>query len=250
MACRVVFESDLDRLLVMAVVGNRANQALGYVRLNFSGERPASLDAQQTYMRTAEIADVTGIPRETVRRKAAALQLRGWLSATKSLGLGVTPVAARDLAEFTMDLAGIIREILPATAAVRSGIPARSMTDTVLRAEFPRVYADWVQRFVVILSTARRAAARDLDRLLLLLGVIQTGRKGLNAFSAAASLGIPAETARRKLEMMERSGWIKRSARSRRYLPAFTGLRIGRRLLNSVLAEIENFARHLVARSA
>ena len=69
------FNGDLQQALVLAVIG----QVRLHVRkaVADSGEEmPADEDVSITASR---LADVTGIPRETVRRKLKLLQDRGWI---------------------------------------------------------------------------------------------------------------------------------------------------------------------------
>lgn len=71
---------DLDAVLVLLVVFQRANQHPAFARL-----RPADLGAgggdqiPSLPLNIQSIADSTGIPRETVRRKVKALVERGWV---------------------------------------------------------------------------------------------------------------------------------------------------------------------------
>ncbi len=67
--CARSFEGDLGRMLVLAILGQSLLQA--YARKE-SGAAAGALSASR-------IADVSGLPRETVRRKLAALAGRGWV---------------------------------------------------------------------------------------------------------------------------------------------------------------------------
>ncbi|TNC65387.1 helix-turn-helix domain-containing protein [Rubellimicrobium roseum] len=71
--CARSFDQDFDQMLVMAVLGQRRLEgALGGLPAD-----PPELD--RVCMTASRIADVTGLPRETVRRKLLALKARGWI---------------------------------------------------------------------------------------------------------------------------------------------------------------------------
>ncbi len=71
--CRQVFGGDLDAVLVLAVIGQRHISAyLAEARETPPGRPVFSMSASR-------IADVSGMPRETVRRKLAMLQQKGWV---------------------------------------------------------------------------------------------------------------------------------------------------------------------------
>ena len=78
----------------------------------------------------SRLADVTGIPRETVRRKLASLQADGWIERTDDGSWrlkieGGEARAQRDLAE--LDARGIRRgaRLLTALGAIGKGNPGR-----------------------------------------------------------------------------------------------------------------------------
>jgi hypothetical protein len=76
-----VFDTDLQSVLVLAVVGQMELQAR--VRSNFheDGEMPAGLlKGPPPRINASSIAEVTGIPRETVRRKLEGLAERRWVA--------------------------------------------------------------------------------------------------------------------------------------------------------------------------
>jgi hypothetical protein len=84
-----VFGADLQSVLIIEVIGQNALSA----RIRGDGKEPVGINA-------SSIADVTGIPRETVRRKLVPLTERGWI-ARESDGLwrlaanGFDPAPAR-----------------------------------------------------------------------------------------------------------------------------------------------------------
>lgn len=97
-----VFKGDLQLALVLAVVGQAAlepvrNQPIESVRPDQLGGINAS-----------RLSDVTGIPRQTVRRKLAVLAKLGWIAQRADGVWAITGHTARqDLAE--LDRRGIAR---------------------------------------------------------------------------------------------------------------------------------------------
>jgi hypothetical protein len=69
-----VFEGDLQQPLILAVLGQRR------LEWRAAAERLGGGDPGWTpAMAASRIADVTGVPRETVRRKLKLLAARGWI---------------------------------------------------------------------------------------------------------------------------------------------------------------------------
>jgi predicted transcriptional regulator len=89
--CCRVFGGDLQEMLVLAVMGQvhlRAGLDVGPDGLVKPRSIPGPIG-----ITASRIADVTGIPRQTVRRKLAKLESRGWI-VPKPSGLWV--IALRD----------------------------------------------------------------------------------------------------------------------------------------------------------
>ncbi len=94
-----VFQGDLQQPLILAVLGQR--------RLHWRAEAERLDGAEPGWspaMAASRIADVTGVPRETVRRKLKLLAARGWIEQSDEGGWtlmvrdGAAPARA-DLAE-------------------------------------------------------------------------------------------------------------------------------------------------------
>jgi hypothetical protein len=71
------FRGDLQAMIVLALIGQvqiRATRAAGEAGLD-----PRELPAERVSITASRIADVTGIPRETVRRKLGILEGKGWI---------------------------------------------------------------------------------------------------------------------------------------------------------------------------
>lgn len=101
--CRRVI-GDLDSVLLLIVLGLAQFEHVKRVQ---SAERPESNELDRTRpspflftMKATRLSEITGIPRETVRRKLAVLARKGWLTqdAERNWSFvirdGVTPVRA------------------------------------------------------------------------------------------------------------------------------------------------------------
>lgn len=69
--CARTFSGDLTKVLVLAVLGQRHIEAQILSQKDPGADQPSAMSASR-------IADVTGLPRETVRRKLDALSDQGW----------------------------------------------------------------------------------------------------------------------------------------------------------------------------
>ena len=70
--CARTFSGDLTKVLVLAVLGQRHIEAQTSAQKDKVAGQPSAMSASR-------IADVTGLPRETVRRKLEALSDLGWV---------------------------------------------------------------------------------------------------------------------------------------------------------------------------
>jgi hypothetical protein len=95
------FDGDLDRLLIMAVIGVRTLPPQRVEGRSFTEFQSGALDAQPSVINVQSISDTTGIPRETVRRKVAQLEAKGWVERREGGELVVAPRAREDLAAGT-----------------------------------------------------------------------------------------------------------------------------------------------------
>lgn len=100
--CARHFEGDLREMLVLSIIGDRTlekgrTDGLTYDQF-VSGRR--SDDATRR-INVQSIADCSGIPRETVRRKVERLVRRGWVERAADGTLVVAQQAAVDLAPAT-----------------------------------------------------------------------------------------------------------------------------------------------------
>lgn len=76
--CSRAFDGDLQEVLVLAVVG----QVYMHFRKQ-EGVDPANITRS---IAASRIADITSIPRQTVRRKLASLGKRGWIEQDETAG--------------------------------------------------------------------------------------------------------------------------------------------------------------------
>jgi len=96
------FGGDLDRMLVLAIIGARTLSRgrvdeMSYdrfIKLDLPDDEPPTTNIQS-------VADYSGIPRETVRRKVNDLERAGWIIRTEKGHLVASAKAAQDLAPAT-----------------------------------------------------------------------------------------------------------------------------------------------------
>jgi biotin operon repressor len=82
--CRRTIGGDFDNIMIIAVLGQRLLEA----RLKHdAGEAEA---ADRVWMSALRLADVTGIARESVRRKLSVLKARGWVERNPRHGWRLT----------------------------------------------------------------------------------------------------------------------------------------------------------------
>lgn len=100
--CRRVFDGDLDQLVILSVIGERMltkDRSRGLTYSEFrEGKRAAGISRR---INAQSIAEYTGIPRETVRRKINGLIDRGWVKKNDQGMLELTLEATVDLAPAT-----------------------------------------------------------------------------------------------------------------------------------------------------
>jgi hypothetical protein len=102
-ACRTAFHGDIDMFLVMTVIGDRtfsqrhADPDLDYETFR-SGAGPSTTSLD---INLRSIADFSGIPRETVRRKINQLVKLGWVAKQPDGSLLATSKARDDLEPLT-----------------------------------------------------------------------------------------------------------------------------------------------------
>lgn len=102
--CRRHFDGDVDLFLVLCIIGDRtfsirhAPKDLNFER--WSTMETADLRAEEINVQS--LADYSGIPRETVRRKLNLLVEKGWVMRDDRGYITATQKAKTDLAPLTM----------------------------------------------------------------------------------------------------------------------------------------------------
>jgi len=119
---RQAFGGDLDQMLILAVIGERklARRASAaeprYDRLGYTDLH----DPESLAINAHSLSEYTGIPRETVRRKVAALIERGWVERSDNADLRTTARVAEDLQHGTDATLDYLRSIAQAFDAARA----------------------------------------------------------------------------------------------------------------------------------
>lgn len=78
------FRGDLQQVMVLAIIGQVQIRALAAAA--GAGHDPGTIPQRKLSISASRLADVTGIPRETVRRKLAVLEERGWIVRSEASG--------------------------------------------------------------------------------------------------------------------------------------------------------------------
>ena len=119
--CRRHFDGDLDLFLVLAIIGERtftpanAPEAMSHEEFLEGTVRDLSAAA----INLQSIADYSGIPRETVRRKIETLIEKGWIARDERKYVTATDVAKDNLAELTASALRYLRDLEAALESVR-----------------------------------------------------------------------------------------------------------------------------------
>lgn len=127
---RTRFDGDLDLALILAVIGSRTQLESWTRELTEFGQLTNTFgsDGRQLPINIQSVADYSGIPRETVRRKVAILQDKGWLTRDADGHLAISRNAASDLEASTGEtisyLAALLRSFEVAQAAEKGRGPA------------------------------------------------------------------------------------------------------------------------------
>lgn len=122
--CRKTFGGDLDLFLVMTIIGERTFTARNapdamtrddFLQGSVNDLEPAAINLQS-------IADYSGIPRETVRRKIEKLLAMGWIVRDERRFVTVTDAAKLSLQDLTDSSLRYVRELI-ATLHMPPGPP-------------------------------------------------------------------------------------------------------------------------------
>jgi hypothetical protein len=99
--CRKTLGGDFDDLMMLAVLGQRFLQA----RRDFDAGDTGAVE--RVWMSALRLSDVTGVPRESVRRKLKRLAERGWV--TQDPAQGWRLAGSFDMATARIDLGDLDR---------------------------------------------------------------------------------------------------------------------------------------------
>lgn len=101
--CRKNFDGDIDLFLVLCIIGDRTFSARHVPPdLDFeSWNESDALDLRTEEINIQSLADYSGIPRETVRRKISSLIEKGWVTRDERGFITATQQAKEDLAPLT-----------------------------------------------------------------------------------------------------------------------------------------------------
>ncbi len=112
-ACRKAFDGDLDLFLVLTIIGERTftarNVPDGMSLDDFRDGTVKSLTPAAINLQS--IADYSGIPRETVRRKIEVLIAKGWVERNAHRFVTATDKAKANLYDLTESAVRYLREM-------------------------------------------------------------------------------------------------------------------------------------------
>jgi hypothetical protein len=114
--CRRTFGGDLDLFLVFSIIGERSFTPRNVPESMTEQEFRASpvSTVQPVAINLQSLADYSGIPRETVRRKLAALIDMGWIERDAQGLIVVTDQAKDGLAALTQSSVRYLRDLAAA----------------------------------------------------------------------------------------------------------------------------------------
>jgi hypothetical protein len=101
--CRKNFDGDIDLFLVLCIIGDRSFSARHVPPdLDFdTWSAKETPDLRMEEINVQSLADCSGIPRETVRRKLNILVEKGWVMRVERGFITATAKAKQDLAPLT-----------------------------------------------------------------------------------------------------------------------------------------------------
>jgi hypothetical protein len=99
---RSVVGNDLDKIIIMGVIGQRMFQSSKFTDKNYDKVSVGDYQVDVSRLTNVESISVsTGIPRESVRRKVAELVDAGWIQRSETGKLQVLQQAANELEKCT-----------------------------------------------------------------------------------------------------------------------------------------------------
>lgn len=118
-ACRRVFDGDMDLFLVMTIIGERTfTTRAAPAGMSREAFQSGSVSERETAaINLQSIADYSGIPRETVRRKIEILIDKGWVARDEHKYVTATDTANAALSELTDSSVRFLRDMIAAWEA-------------------------------------------------------------------------------------------------------------------------------------
>jgi hypothetical protein len=127
--CRRAFDGDLDMFLVLAVIGDRTySQQHADPDMTYDAFRSGHASQTEAIdINLRSIAEFSGIPRETVRRKLNDLLEKGWVRRNANGSLTATRTASDDLQPLTLASITYIADMLRLFSAFTQPTAAKTM---------------------------------------------------------------------------------------------------------------------------
>lgn len=118
------FKGDMQMAVLLAIIGQVSIQAA--TAAEATGRTIQEMPPERRGITTLRLSEATSIPRETVRRKLAAMEKKGWLTRSENYWLlvinGTVSVARLDLASInTRAIARAARFYAAVTPLIGSG---------------------------------------------------------------------------------------------------------------------------------
>lgn len=113
---RSAFDGDLEKVMIVSAVIDQGMKASGFAEQSYESYLGSFIfENQAPPTNVQSIADFTGIPRETVRRKVNDLCAKGWLDRDKDGAVRLAIQGALDLAPQLREMA---RQLEKLSAAI------------------------------------------------------------------------------------------------------------------------------------
>ncbi|MBU6372384.1 MAG: hypothetical protein KJS97_06600 [Alphaproteobacteria bacterium] len=120
---RSAFDGDLEKVMIVSAVIDQGMKASGFAEQSYESYLGSFIfENQAPPTNVQSIADFTGIPRETVRRKVNDLCAKGWLDRDKDGAVRLAIQGALDLAPQLREMARQLEKLSAAISdALRNG---------------------------------------------------------------------------------------------------------------------------------
>jgi hypothetical protein len=117
-ALRVFFGNDMDKIIIMAAIGQQQLRDPALPPLAYAPRREGMPFGDRARLTNVDrLAAATGIPRESVRRKVKELIALGWVERVGTRALAVRPAAAADMQPATLTLFSVLDRLFAEFAA-------------------------------------------------------------------------------------------------------------------------------------